>query len=114
MSTASPILTFSNTAGSTTWRLYFQPSGPTKVIDEVFLSIESTVAVTVRCTAVVPPGRTSCPIVEVLLPVSTAGSPGGFGRTATLLLYVTDTLSPTLSSSKRFALGGTSIVSNLP
>src|SRR4029450_10136723 len=101
MSTLSPTLTLSSTVGSTTRRLYFHPFGPTKVIDDALLSISATLAVIVRCTAAAPPGRTSCPIVEVLLAVSTGGSPGGCMRTATLLLYVADTLSPTLSSSNR-------------
>ena len=114
MSTLSPTLTMSNTLGSTTRRLYFQSLGPTKVIDEVPLSMPAMVAVIVRCTIAVPPGRASWPMLEALAPVSIAASPGGFTRADTLLLYVTETLSPTLSSSKRLAPLGTSIVSNLP
>ena len=84
------------------------------MIDDALLSISAMVAVIVRCTTAVPPGRASWPMVEALVPVSTAASPGGFSRADTLLLYVTETLSPTLSSSKRLAPAGTSIVSNLP
>jgi hypothetical protein len=46
-----------------------------EVIDDAFLSMASMVAVIVLCTAVVPPGRASCPIVEVLVAVSTGASP---------------------------------------
>ena len=106
MSTLSPTLTLSSTVGSTTCRLYFHPFGPTKVIDDAFLSIASTVVVIVLCVTAVPPGRASCPIVEAVLPVSTAASPGGFSLAETVLLYVTDTLSPTLSSLNRVALCG--------
>src|SRR4029077_14983452 len=114
MSTLSPTLTLSNTVGSTICRLYFQPFGPEKVIEDALLSIASTVTVIVLCTVAVPPGRVCWPAVVVVLPVSTGASPGGFSLAETLLLYVSDTLSPTLSSSKRFAPAGTSIVSNLP
>ena len=64
------------------------------------------VAVIVLCTTAVPPGRACCPAVEVALPVSTSASPGGFTLAETLLLYVIDTLSPTLSSLNRVALCG--------
>src|SRR5271168_2656019 len=113
MSTLSPTLTLSNTVGSTICRLYFHPFGPTKVIDDAFLSIAAMVAVIVLCTDAVPPGRSPCPAVEVPVCVSTA-SPAGFSLAETLLLYVSDTLSPTLSSSNRFAPEGTSTVSKLP
>jgi hypothetical protein len=85
-----------------------------KVIDDAFLSIVSTVTVIVLCMAAVPPGRSPCPAVEVPVAVLTGASPGGFNLAETLLLYVIETLSPTLSSSNRFALGGTSTVSKLP
>ena len=52
--------------------------------------------------------------LEAVPAESTAASPAGFKRTKTLLLYVTFTLSPTLSSSKRLALAGTSTATNLP
>src|ERR1700730_6015177 len=111
MSTLSPTSTLSSTVGSTICRLYF---GPVKVIDDALLSIASTVAVIVLCTDAVPPGRASCPAVVVPVCVSTGASPGGFSLAETLLLNVTDTLSPPLSSSNRFAPAGTSTVSKLP
>ena len=69
MSTWSPTLTFSSTAGSMTRRTYFHPFGPTKVMDDAILSMESIVAVIVLCKAVVPPGRTSCPATVVAIAV---------------------------------------------
>src|SRR6516162_8856597 len=114
MSTLSPTLTLSSTAGSTTRRLYFHPFGPVKVIDCALLSMALIVAVIVFSTAAVPPGLSPCPAVVVPVAVLTGASPGGFNLAETVLLYVIETLSPTLSSSNRFAPGGTSIVSNLP
>src|SRR4029453_9932865 len=99
---------------STTWRLYFHPFGPTKVIDAAPFSTAATGPVIPLCLGAGPPGRASSPMEEVELAVSTGASPGGFSRTMTLLLYVTDTLSPILTSSNRFADWGTSIDTNLP
>src|SRR5690349_5054120 len=45
MSTLSPTLTCSNTVGSTTRRLYFQPFGPSKEIDDALLSMATMLAV---------------------------------------------------------------------
>ena len=42
-------------------------------------------------------GSTFCPMEELPPILSTAGSPGGFSFTVTALLYVADTLSPTLN-----------------
>src|SRR4029077_2151897 len=67
-----------------------------------------------RSLHALPPGRAPCPAVVVPVCVSTGASPGGFSLAETLLLNVTDTLSPTLSSSNRFAPAGTSTVSKLP
>ena len=114
MSTLSPTFTFSRMVGSTTRRLYFHPFGPTKLTDEVFLSIALMVAVIVLCAAALPPGCVDCPILEPWTSAATGASPGGFNLAVTVLLYVIVTLSPTLSSSKRFAVFGTSIVSNYP
>ena len=114
MSTLSPGLIFSSTVGSTTRRSYFHPFGPTKAIDDAFLSTALMVAVIVLSMASVPPGRSPCPAVEVLFSVLTGAPPGGFSLADTVLLYEIDTLSPTLSLSNRFALGGTSTVSNWP
>ena len=114
ISTWSPTLILSSTVGSATRRLYFHPFGPVKVIDCALLSMELIDAVIVLSTSAVPPGRSPCPAVEPVVAVLTEGSPGGFSLAETVLLYVIDTLSPTLSSSNRFALVGTSIVWNLP
>src|SRR6516225_6565612 len=114
ISTRSPTLSLSRTVGSTTRRLYFHPFGPVNVTDDAPLSIALTVTVSVLSMAAVPPGRSPCPAVEVLLTVSTGAWPDGCTVAETVLLYVIDTLSPTLSSSNRFAAGGTSTVSNLP
>src|SRR6516162_4284770 len=114
MSTWSPTLSFSSPVGSTTRRLYFHPFGPVNVIDDAFLSIPVMVAVITLSWDAVPPGRSPCPAVVVPVVVLTGASPGGFSLAETVLLYVIDTLSPTLSSSNRFAAGGTSIASNLP
>ena len=84
------------------------------MIDDALLSISLMVAVIVLSCDAVPPGRSPSPAVDVPVAVLTMGSPGGFSLAETVLLYVIDTLSPTLSSSNRFALGGTSIVWNLP
>ena len=54
------------------------------------------------------------PILEPRTSPATGASPGGFNLAVTVLLYVIVTLSPTFSSSKRFAVFGTSIVSNFP
>ena len=104
MSSLSPTLTLSNTDGSTMCRLYFQPFGPTKVIADASLSIESTVAVITRCSVIVPDVAVASLAV---VPVSTAASPSGFSRTETLSLYVAVSLSPTLSSPNRSTLLGT-------
>ena len=56
----------------------------------------------------------SCPAVVVPVAVLTGGSPRGFNLAETVLLYVIETLSPTLTSSKRFAPAGTSIVWKFP
>jgi hypothetical protein len=93
----------SKIVGSTTRRLYFHPFGPTKLIDDASLSIALMVAVIVLCTTPMPPGRVDCPILEPWTSAATGASPGGFSLAVTVLLYVTVTLSPTLSSSKRFA-----------
>src|SRR6516165_6373213 len=114
MSTWSPTLTLSSTVGSMTRRLYFHPFGPVKVIDDALLSIPVIVVVITLSWDAVPPGRSPCPAVVVPVAVLTGASPGGFNLAETVLLYVIETLSPTLSSSNRFAPGGTSIVSNLP
>src|SRR6516162_6828081 len=114
MSTWSPTLSLSSRVGSTTRRSYFHPFGPVKEIDDALLSIALIVAVIVLSWDAVPPGRSPCPAVEVRVAVLTGASPGGFSLAETVLLYVIETLSPTLTSSNRFALGGTSIVSNLP
>src|SRR4030095_9947455 len=55
-----------------------------------------------------------CPAVEVVSTVSTAGSPSGFMRTMTLLLYVALILSPTFSSLKRLTVSGTLTATSLP
>jgi hypothetical protein len=111
MSTWSPTLTLSSTVGSTTRRLYFHPFGPVKT-DDALLSMALIVTVIVLSADAVPPSP--CPAVEVPVAVLTGASPGGFSLADAVLLYVIDTLSPTLSSSNRFAAGGTSIVWNLP
>src|SRR5262245_33765220 len=59
-------------------------------------------------------GRAPSPTALAVFAVSTAGSPAGFSRTVTLLLYVAFTLSPTLISSNRFALSSTSTVTSSP
>src|SRR4029453_9487917 len=81
MSTLSPTLTWSNTVGSTTRRLYFHPFGPTNVIDDALFSMSVISAVIVRTLAFVP---LVCPLMVAVLAVSTAASPGGFRRTRTL------------------------------
>src|SRR6516225_7958729 len=86
MSTWSPTLILSSTLGSTTRRLYFHPFGPVKVIDDAFLSMALIAAVIVLSTSAVPPGRASCPAVEVVVAVLTEGSPGGFSLAETVLL----------------------------
>jgi len=75
MSTLSPTLTLSSTAGSTTRRLYFHPFGPVKVIDCALLSMELIVAVIVFSTAAVPQ-VSPCPAVVMPVDVVTGASPG--------------------------------------
>ena len=59
--------------------------------DDALLSMSMMLAVIVRTTPFVP---LVIPMLDTGLAVSTAASPGGFSRTATLLLYVALTLSP--------------------
>ena len=54
MSTLSPTLTLSNTAGSMTRRLYFHPFGASKVADDAPLSMATMLAVILRTITFVP------------------------------------------------------------
>src|SRR6478736_2831193 len=97
MSILSPGLILSSNVGSATRRLYRQSFGPTTLIDCAFLSTSVTVTVIVLSMAAVPPASAFCPMEVDPAILSTGASPGGFSLAVTVLLYVADTLSPTLN-----------------
>src|SRR5688572_24254248 len=79
-STLSPTFTLASASLSSTLEVYFQPLGPVKVIDGVFMSMLVIVAVMVRCLAFVAPGRSFTAGVLPLAALSTSASPGCFIR----------------------------------